>query len=205
MNALIFSGGVFSGLPDNIKLGEFDIIASCDKGYMYAESVGVVPDIFVGDFDSIPKEIEVKSPEIIKLKTQKDMTDTEEAVSILISRGVKEIVILGALGGVISHELANIFLLKLGLEKGVKITLVDKENELMLIDSHAKIPERDGFNLSLIPMTECKNVSISGVFYPLCRACLSPGTTLGISNEFTDDLAEITIEEGLLLVAICKK
>lgn len=204
MKALIFSGGEFFALPDSINVKEYDIIIGADKGYFYAKSVGVIPDIFVGDKDSLPETTEILSKTKIILECEKDATDTKEAVDIAILKGAKFITVLGALGNRTDHTLANIFLLKYGHEKNVKIELLDTDTYITLISDYAEIFKRDGFCLSLIPLTDCSNVSVSGVYYPLTNADLSVGTTLGVSNEFVSDSAKISIGNGFLLAMVCK-
>lgn len=204
MKALIFSGGDFNGMPDYLNTDEYDIIIGADKGYAYAESVGIIPHIYVGDSDSLPENTIIKSENKIHLNTEKDMTDTQEAVDIAINKGASKITILGALGKRADHALANIHLLKYAYEKGAAAEIADTQNQIILVTKSAAIEKRDGCCISLIPLTDCKGVSISGVYYPLNNAHLSVGTTLGVSNEFVSDSAKISIEKGLLLVIVCK-
>lgn len=204
MKALIFSGGVFNELPESINKDEYDIIIGADKGYVYAESVDVIPHIYVGDSDSLPLNTVIKSKNKTLLNTEKDMTDTQEAVDIAIKKGASKITILGALGNRIDHTLANIHLLKYAYDKGADAEIADTQSYITLVSKSSIIKKRDGYCISLIPLTDCDGVSISGVYYPLDNASLKVGTTLGVSNEFTSDDAIIKIKEGLLLVMVCK-
>lgn len=203
MKALIFSGGDFNGIPDYIKTNKYDIIIGADKGYTFAESVGIIPDVYVGDSDSLPENTVIKSENKIHLNTEKDMTDTQEAVDIAIKKGAHSITILGALGNRADHTLANIHLLKYAYEKGAKAEIADTQNYITLVSKSAVIPKRDGCCISLIPLTDCEGVSISGVYYPLDNASLNIGTTLGVSNEFISDSAKINLTHGLLLIMVC--
>ncbi len=205
MNALIFAGGQFDGIPQGVCLETFSLILAADKGYSYAESLGIVPHIFVGDFDSFCDDSPIKSAEIFRLETEKDMTDTQKAIEIAISRGAHHILILGALGGRIDHTFANIQLLKFGLDRGVSICLADANNFVTLTKDAIKIPKQDGWCLSLLPLTPCRRVTAKGVYYPLLDASMELGISLGVSNEFTEDFAEISLESGLLLVMVCRK
>ena len=204
MKALVISGGDFSYPPSDFDKLKFDIVIAADKGYLHAEKMGIVPDIFVGDCDSLPQNTKIKSPEIISLTPEKDMTDTEAAIDTAIKMGATKISVFCALGGRIDHTLGNIELLKYGLDRGVAVTIEDSENYITLIEKSATIPKKQGFCLSLIPLTTCENVSVSGVFYPLTNAKLDLGNTLGISNEFVNDDAKIELSSGLLLVLVCK-
>lgn len=203
MKALIFSGGVFSSVPEYLDINEYDITLCCDGGFLSAKDTGITPDIFVGDFDSVPESL-VDCPEIIRLYPVKDMTDTQEAIDVAISRGAKEITILGALGGRIDHALANIHLLKYAKEKGATAEIADVDTFISLVTDSAKISKKDGFCLSLIPLTACRGVSITGVYYPLDNADMPVGNPYGISNEFTEDEAHISLDTGELLVILAK-
>jgi len=205
LNALIFAGGEFDGIPKSVCLADFSLILAADKGYSYAESLGIVPHIFVGDLDSFCEDFPIKSAEIFRLQTEKDMTDTQKAIEIAISRGANHILILGALGGRIDHTFTNIQLLKFGLDHGVSIDLADTNNFVTLMNRAIKIPKQDGCCLSLLPLTPCTRVTAKGVYYPLSSASMELGSSLGVSNEFTEDFAEISLESGLLLVMVCRK
>lgn len=203
MKALIFSGGEFSGLPEYINVNEYELTIAADSGYLSAQDSGITPDIFIGDFDSVP-ESEVCAPEIIRLYPVKDMTDTQEAIDVAIARGATHITILGALGGRIDHTLANLHLLKYARDKGVAAEIADVDSYICLVEKGLTVSRREGFCLSLIPLTDCTGVSISGVYYPLDNASMPVGNPYGISNEFTEETAHITVEAGELLLMLCK-
>ena len=205
MNALIFAGGDFDGLPEGICPDDFSLILAADKGYGYAERSGLVPDIFVGDLDSFFDENKIQSREIVRLQPEKDMTDTQEAIQIAVERGADSIFILGALGGRIDHTLANIQLLKFGLDRGVKVALADRDNYITLINAPVRVSRQNGRCLSLIPLTKCEHVFARGVYYPLSDAVMDLGDSLGVSNEFTQEYAEIDPGNGLMLLMVCRK
>ena len=203
MKALIFSGGSFCSLPDTIDINEYSLIIGADSGYLNALSVGITPDIFIGDFDSVLEE-EIKSKEVLKLHPVKDMTDTQEAVDVAISRGVTSVTILGALGNRIDHTIANIHLLKYAHQKGVNAQIVDTDTYITLVTDKLDVCAKSGYCLSLLPLTDCSGVSVSGVFYPLENANMPVGNPYGISNEFVKDTAHIEVLSGELLVILCK-
>lgn len=205
MNALIFAGGDFDGLPEGVCPDDFNLILAADKGYSYAERLRLVPDIFVGDLDSFFDENKIQSREIVRLRPEKDMTDTQEAIQIAIRHGADSILVLGALGGRIDHTLANIQLLKFGLDRGVKVALADKDNYITLINTPMRIPRQEGRCLSLIPLTKCEHVFARGVYYPLSDAVMDLGNSLGVSNEFIQEYAEIDPGNGLMLLMVCRK
>ncbi len=203
MKALIFSGGEFTSFPEYINKDEYELIIAADSGFLAAIDSGISPHIFIGDFDSVP-EYEVTAPEIIRLYPVKDMTDTQEAIDVAISRGADKITILGALGGRIDHSLANLHLLKFARDKGVFAEIADVDSYICLAQDFTEISKKDGFCLSLIPLTDCAGVSVSGVYYPLSDASMPVGNPYGISNEFTENTAKISVKSGELLIMLCK-
>lgn len=203
MKAIIFSGGEFLGLPPCIDINEYSLIIAADSGYLSATESGITPHIVIGDFDSYPRNL-INAEEVIRLNPVKDMTDTQEAIDEAIARGATEITILGALGGRIDHTLANIHLLKYAKTKGVRAEIVNTDTFITLAQENCAISKKDGFCLSLIPLTDCSGVSISGVYYPLENASMPVGNPYGISNEFTQDQAHISVKSGDLLIMLCK-
>jgi len=203
MKALIFSGGEFHHLPDSLNTNEYDLIIAADSGYLSARSVGVVPDVFIGDFDSVLKE-EVSAKKIVSLNPVKDKTDTQEAIDYAVSEGAKEITILGALGKRTDHTIANIHLLKYAHDLGAKAEISDIDTYITLVSDEISVDKADGCCLSLLPLTDCTGVSVSGVYYPLNNADMSVGNPYGISNEFTDNTAKISVKSGELLVIVTK-
>ena len=73
--------------------------------------------------------------EILRLKPEKDDSDTQSAVNYAIEHGAGKIMILGATGNRIDHLMANFGLLMLGKSKNVQIILADKYNYMCLIEN----------------------------------------------------------------------
>jgi thiamine pyrophosphokinase len=190
-----------------------DLLICADGGAVHLKKWGVIPDILVGDMDSISEEslrkFQGEKTETIKLKVEKDVTDTEFALDMAIERDCDKIYLLGALGGPrMDHMLANIFLLKHLLEKGVQGIIADEYNEITLIKDKISFDdissEGSGYGsakISLIPLTECvTGVTTKGLYYPLDNAILKQGSSRGVSNEIAGRKAEVSIKSGLLLV-----
>ena len=87
-------------------------LIAADKGVEFFIKTDWVPDVAVGDFDSLSAAGEkyldsLKETEIVRLKPEKDDSDTQSAVNFAIDRGAKNITIFGATGNRIDHLLAN--------------------------------------------------------------------------------------------------
>jgi thiamine pyrophosphokinase len=203
MRAVIISGGAVSDyeyIKSQIKEG--DTIICADSGYNHAVKMGIVPNLVIGDFDSVgavPKDIAC-----VRFPSRKNLTDTEIAIEYARDKGFCEFLILAATGIRADHSLTNILLLKGISERGERAVLIDEHNKITATNSHLLIHEAKGSIVSLVPLTDCKGVSTKNLEYPLCNADMYVGKGLGVSNIMTADNAEVTVNTGVLLVIVAK-
>lgn len=210
MDCLIVSGGNTSDAfaTEIIKNGGYEIIIAADSGMEFLYRVGIKPDIIVGDFDSVDSSIldyyrEQEHIEICMLNQEKDDTDTEYAIREAIGRGASGITILGGTGTRLDHVMGNIALLGIGLEEGVDIELLDPYNRIRMFNRSVTIAKKDQYGkyISVIPYSDSvKNVTITGMKYPLTNCMMGGFNSLGVSNEITQEEASISFEEGIILL-----
>lgn len=206
---LILTGGrldpAFAG--SFLQKEKFNRVIAVDGGLKAAKELGLVPDVIVGDFDSVDPSVlafyrktehivwEVHQPE-------KDDTDTELALKRAMAMGVGEIVILGATGGRLDHMIGNIQLLYPCLQTGIRASIVDPQNRLYLIDGETLF-RRDavwGKYISFLPLTqEVRGITLKGFKYPLTNKDIRIGTSLCISNELIEEEGKITVSDGVLI------
>lgn len=180
------------------NLAEGYIIAA-DRGLDYCLKAGLKPDLAVGDFDSaentVPPEVEC-----VRVSPIKDDTDAALAADLALERGYRELRFLCALGGRFDHSLANIQLLYKLKNLGIKAALYsDTEKAYFAVSETVTIPKKKGF-LSVFSYGESSEVSEAGVKYPLDHKIIKNDFALGVSNEITSELAEITVHSGAALI-----
>ena len=97
---LIGAGEWNTNMADTIKekKSEDSFIIALDGGLVFCEEQGIVPDMIVGDFDSLPlakqKLLEKYPQEIIyRLPCEKDDTDTLAALRLAVERGFVQFII----------------------------------------------------------------------------------------------------------------
>jgi thiamine pyrophosphokinase len=210
MRGLIVTGGIVEDkfACDEIKNGGYEIIFAADSGMDFLYRHHLTPDVIVGDFDSADTEAlsfyKLQSQiELCELNREKDDTDTEFAVRDAISRGVTELVILGATGTRVDHILGNINLLGIGLENDVEMELLDVHNRIRMINHSLTIDKKNQFGsfVSLIPYGgSVEGVTLHGFKYNLTDYVMGGFNSLGISNEIVDETASIDFKDGILLV-----
>lgn len=211
MQALIVTGGSIEDafVLKFLKENPCDLIIAADSGMEFFYRNGLVPNEIVGDFDSVTAGIleffRENNPQIKirKFQPEKDETDTELALRTAINAGCKKIWLLGAIGTRLDHVLGNIHLLGMAMEQDCECIILDSCNRIRMLQHGMKIlrEEQYGEYISLFPFTPTvKGLTLRGFKYPLEKYELQCYHSLGVSNEISQEEAEISFEEGVLLM-----
>lgn len=196
--ALLFCAGERTPLPPLPKREESLIIA-VDGGYRYCLDCRLSPDLTVGDFDSlgyIPKE-----DGLLAYPSEKDDTDLGIAINEALARGCEELYIFGATGGRLDHTVASLQSLLSVAKRGASGFLFGQGFTATATEGGLRFPASYRGTVSIFAAGgECRGVTLSGLRYSLEGATLSPFYPLGVSNEFTGEEAEISCQEGILLI-----
>lgn len=215
MQALIVTGGSIEDafalkfLKENLC----DLTIAADSGMEFFYRNGLVPDEIVGDFDSVKSGVleffKENNPniKIRKFQPEKDETDTELAIRTAIDADCKKIWLLGATGTRIDHVLGNIHLLGMAMERDCECIMLDSCNRIRMLNQGMTIrrEEQYGDYISLFPFTlTVKGLTLRGFKYPLEKYELQCYHSLGVSNEISEEKAEISFEEGILLMVESK-
>jgi len=213
MRAIIFSGGTYGDIEHCREyIDGADLVIAADGGGMVLFRLEALPDIVIGDMDSIGKgeleSFQKGGVEIITRPRDKDYTDTELAFDLAIDRGSDEIIILGALGARMDHALANLSLLVKGADKGIKTTVIDERQELLILPPKIKnrLDGKPGDTISLVSLSEkTEKVTTNDLKYPLSDGTLTLLSPLGVSNEISGPDPWVSYETGRLLLVVVKK
>ncbi len=208
--AVIFAGGNVSDLTKlPFKISGDDYIICADCGVKHCIRFGINVDLWVGDFDSADfdeycqKDV-LKNAEIIRLNAKKDDTDTEYALDCAVSKGFKEIILLGAIGNRFDHSFANVFLLEKAYDSLVNLTLITEDNVIRLLKRGEMTVSKSNFKyVSIIPL-EQSIVSCEGFLYPLSAEVLYRNSTRGISNELITECGIVEVHRGCVLIVESK-
>lgn len=177
-----------------------DYFVYCDCGLRHKESLGFVPDLIIGDFDSHERPEDAHN--VIVLPCVKDDTDTIFAVKEGIRRGYDDFLMIGASGGRLDHTLGNVYALMLLKSHGAKAMMLDDYSEIELVcagETGRVSPRFKYFSVISIAGTS-RGITITGAKYPLNDADITSGYQYGISNEVSGSEAVITLKEGCLLL-----
>lgn len=180
------------------------VIACADGGLRHARKLGLHPDFMLSDCDSMD---EIEGEEIVRLQPEKDDTDTQGCLREVFRRGCKEATLVCATGGRIDHMLANLSLLEEAQAMGGHLTIVDRQNTLVLHEGG-----RQSFSMplaytyfSIVPLDAVlSGVSIEGAKYPLQDARVTRAGMITISNEAIADTFTVTIREGRAIIVFSR-
>ena len=207
MHCIVVVNGEFARPgPLLAALRTADLVVAADGGANWLHAQGLAPDVLIGDLDSVTAdvlaELATAGCTIIRHSPHKDETDTELALLYAVAQRPTRITLLGALGGRVDHELANIMLLALPQLAGIPTAIYDGASWLWLATAaSASISGAAGDLVSLLPWGgDCLGVTTHGLAYPLHDEPLLFGPARGISNVMLAASAEVTVRVGRLLV-----
>lgn len=192
--------GAADGLPEKFENENTDLVIAADAGIRFLEKLDIIPDIAVGDFDSLGFIPDCK--EVIQHPVMKNDTDTMLAVKTGFERGFKRFVIYGGAGGRPDHTYANYQTLCYISTRGGK--------GFLCFNGYTATAVRNGSvyfsnvasgNISVFSASgKISGVTLKGLLYELDNAVLDFDFPLGVSNEFIGENAEIAVSNGTAIV-----
>jgi thiamine pyrophosphokinase len=206
MKAVILAGGDLN-IRENIRalLTDAPFIVAADSGLHHAVTLGVKPDVIVGDFDSVHPLVLAQYPEVPKktYSKHKDLLDLEIALGVVLEKGASSLHILGATGRRFDQSLAALFIAARFKREGIDISLHGQQDIYFL-----RGPESQRYALnvkqrfSLLSLTDVAVVSLVNAAYPLNEFALEYGVGLGISNEVKTSPLTVNVHEGLVVLIL---
>ncbi len=207
-HVVILANGQLSDLQRaRQRIQTADRLICADAGAAHAIAMGVMPDLVVGDLDSLNPDhctmLEAAGVRFEVYPKLKDKTDLELALHLAVAEGAARIDLLGTQGGRLDQSLANLLLLARPEWQTVRLHVIEGDQTAWVVRSGqaSVVSGAIGDSLSLLPLTpEVGGVSLSGVRWPLSDRTLRLGDTLTISNELIEASARVEVGTGLLLI-----
>jgi thiamine pyrophosphokinase len=200
-----------NGSSDSVGLirrvaGRAELVVAADGGARYALEAGVVPDLVVGDMDSLGEdlalEVERRGASLERHPARKDKMDGQLAVLAARERGATAADLLCAVGGRLGALIAVPHILLAAERIGLRSTVVADQGRMFVIEAGSRMVQGDPQDsISIFPLSGlATGVTLEGMEYPLENASLESGDTLGFHNELIGRRASVSVEEGALLV-----
>jgi thiamine pyrophosphokinase len=174
-------------------------VIAADSGIRHAAMLDVMPELWVGDFDSTPADLLDDYSGIPRdvFPPDKDKTDGELAIAAALERGATSLVLAGAFGGArADHAYLHLALAVRLAEDGTPVVLTSGHQEgRPLLPGTTGFDYPDGTVFSVIGFSELSGLTETGAKWPLDHVEVPFGSSLTLSNEVRSSL-RITLDSG---------
>lgn len=160
-------------------------IIAADSGMMHAAALKLLPELWVGDFDSAGSELVVQYRDVPRetFPAEKDKTDGAIAVAEAKRRGASAIVLVGGLGGQADHTTGLLGQsLRIAMDGLGCIVTSGTEEAVPLLPGETTLDLPPDTRLSIIPWSDLAGLDLEGVKWPLVKRDVPLGSTLTLSN-----------------------
>lgn len=192
---------VYTGFSrrESVRPEPGELVLCADAGWEKCRAAGIPVDAVIGDFDS--SEEPEPGMKILRYPVEKDDTDTLLCVRYALEEGIREIRIIGDIGGRADHTIALIQTMEFAANRGARIELRDSEASFFCFrDSVLRLPAGAGKFGVFALGGPCTGVFIRGAKYTLENGTLEPDYPVGMGNSFIGYAVEIGCASGCLLV-----
>jgi thiamine pyrophosphokinase len=199
---LIFAGGDHPRPELASELPVPDLVVAADSGYETATSLGYRVDVVVGDMDSIVTSPLPDHVVVERYPVDKDHTDLDLALELVIRDEPSRVVIVGGTGGRHDHELATASLICSDRWADVEeVDWVSTRSRAHVVRRRRLVHGDVGSVVTLLPVGgSVEGVTTRGLQWDLSDAVFESGSTWGVSNVMRAPVADISIASGCLLV-----
>jgi thiamine pyrophosphokinase len=178
-------------------------VIAADAGIGHARMLGIIPELWVGDFDSVPANLPENLAAVPKtvFPAEKDKTDGELAIAEALDRGATSLILAGAFGGKrADHAFLHLALAVRMAETGVTVLLTSGAQEgVPVLPGKAGFDYADGTLFSVLGFSDLSGLTVTGAKWPLDHVEVAFGSSLTISNEVRGRLG-IALERGRALL-----
>ena len=201
MACYIFGAGEMTPLRSRPQDGDYVIAA--DGGWNACRNAGIVPDLLLGDFDSLDAVPDFAHVE--RVPVEKDDTDMMLAIKRGLALGHRAFRLYGGMGGRrTDHTVANLqALLYLAARDARGWLYGDGEVYTAIRNGSVVLPTQKRGILSVFCLGgDAAGVTIRGAQYELENAVLTADFPLGVSNHFVGKDIEVSVRSGSLLLGL---
>jgi len=207
VRALLLAAGRVVATPDlRAAATGAELVIAADGGLRHARSLGVHPDLLVGDLDSVDPGALQRWPDLARVKypVDKDALDLELALDEVLARAARSVLIAGALGDRLDHSLASVAVAERYHRDGLEVTLDSGDARVLPLrrgqTRHAALAA--GTTVSVLATRPGTRVSLVGARWTLDHHALEPGFGVGVSNLASGDGPRLTLHDGGCLLVV---
>jgi thiamine pyrophosphokinase len=195
--AILLGGNLVTTLRLQEQLAGARVIAA-DRGMIHAGALQLVPELWVGDFDSAGSELAVQYAHVPRHihPAEKAATDGGLAIAVARERGARELILAGGFGGQADHTAGHFGQILQLARAGLTSFITSGDEEAYpLIPGTVRIDLPEQSRLSIVPFTDLAGLGLEGVKWPLVKHNVPLGSTLTLSNVALGPV-RITLQAG---------
>ncbi|QDZ00420.1 thiamine diphosphokinase [Nitratireductor mangrovi] len=178
-------------------------VIAADSGIRHAAELGLQPELWIGDFDSVGEAEIAGHPNVERevFPPEKDQTDGELAIAAAIERGAGSIVLVGAFGGPRADHTFLHLTAAIGLvERGITTLLTSgREEGHPVLPGAASFDYAPGTLFSLLAFSDLSGLTVTGAKWPLDQVEIAFGSSRTLSNEVESALS-VSLGSGRALL-----
>jgi thiamine pyrophosphokinase len=182
-------------------------VIAADSGMRHAEALGVLPELWVGDFDSSDPSLLSKHAAVPREQhsTDKDSTDGDIAITKALMQGADSVILVGGIEGSFDHVMCLTMMLVALHRRDITCCMTNGIDDVFPLHNGA-LNHPKGTRLSIIPISNLKGLTITGVRWPLKNASVAFGSSLTMSNVI-EQPGQVTIVsgEGIMIFSPAEK
>lgn len=188
--------------PPAIAAQAGDSVIAVDGGIRHAQRLGLMPDVWLGDFDSARADLIARYAHVPRLTYPADKTQTDFELALAhinahYPRGTLHII--GSHGNEADHSFANLWV----LPQSALPCVLWQENACIISargEAGVRFAAPIGSKISLFALTPVHHVYSHGLRWPLDNAQLTPHRALAARNEMAAPEAHIRWQQGQALL-----
>lgn len=172
-----------------------DVVFAADGGANRLCETGFVAAEVIGDLDSINPEV-VASGSRVSEDPSQEFTDCDKMLRLIQQRGHASVTLASLEGNLPDHAIAS---LQSAARSPLDIQIAYRRGIGWILKPgwKAEAPAKSNRRVSLLPLTACTGVRLTGVQWPLDDVTLDPQGLSSISNRAIGDRVTASLRTGV--------
>jgi thiamine pyrophosphokinase len=185
----------------HLQKSGYETIICADGGADTALKLGIVPNVIIGDLDSISqKALDYYKDKcsIIKISRQND-TDVEKCLKHAIINKHERVILLGGTGDRLDHSFCNLGIV-LKFSDKITIDMIHQKSILSIYSGFVELNTIKGETISIYGFNSRTKIKSEGLKFPINNTALPFGEKESTSNVAVKDRIKLSIKNGKVFV-----
>jgi len=181
-------------------------LVAVDGGLKVFYRLNVLPDILIGDLDSLNREALnwylKHSRRLLLFQKDKDFLDMEAVLDLAKNERIKRVRFFGVFGGRMDQSFACYSFLEKSHQFGIELTIHDNNETMGLIKGPGirQFETASGRNWSFLPLDKkVTGLTLKGFQYNIDNEVLIRAETRAISNQSAEQVVNVKLKSGTII------